>query len=251
MATAFAVAHATASAMATEDDPGEDAGHQFSDRDLADADADREPADDQRLGLGADRIGEVDDPGYKQGQGQVGAEPFLEPTHQPCRSQRTDQPDQQPRQSVQESASDRFTAGVFRGTGRGQEPAQPCDVLIVLAQQHPQEAIRRYDAGESTIVVDQHEAALALHDRVPHRDLFVGARCHRRGIGVHQFGDGHVVVRGDQGLDPDDSHHACALFSVTPASVRHPGQMDVPERETGRHRRPLMASGDAAPPRRY
>jgi hypothetical protein len=109
---------------------------------------------------------------------------------------------------VHEPACHGFPAGVFRRARRGQEPAQPCDIHIVLAQQHPHETIRGYDAGESPVIVDKHEAALALHDGMPDGHLLVGARRQCRGGGVHQLGDRHLVVRGDQGLDPDDSHHA-------------------------------------------
>lgn len=90
--------------------------------------ADAQAADDDRLGLRAHRVGDVDDARDEERQHHAASELILERAHDARREERTDEPEKQPREPVPQAPSDRLDHGLTRVEHTGETR----DVFVVL-----------------------------------------------------------------------------------------------------------------------
>jgi len=176
-----------------------------------DGHADREPPDDERLGLRAHSIGHVDNAGNEEGQRHGGLELALEGVDHSGRCQRPDQADEEPRQPVGQPAAHGLLAGPAGGRRVGEEATDAGQVLVVLGEQHGEQPAGRDEPHEATRVVDDGQAGLTVVDGLPRRLLLVGVRTDDRRVGVHEIANPFVAGRAERRLDGEQAHQAVVV----------------------------------------
>jgi hypothetical protein len=203
----------------------------------------RETSDDERLGLGPDRIGHVDDPGVKEGEGYVAPKPLLEGADSSrWRAAHHRVPRISKRSRCQNRRSTRSRIRPAGRTGVVEEPSDAGHVLVVFPQQHGEHPLWRNQVEEPLLIVRDCEDRLAVPDGLPRGDSLSTP-------GPTRGGDGSINSRTD--WSPGDAISSSIRMSptsrprsvtATPARCRR-----TRTRGSGAH---LPRSPRALPPRR-
>ena len=144
-----------------EDRPDQQAGDELATNNRSDGNTDREAADHERLGLGADGVGHVHDAGDEERQCYLCLEFTLEGADNRRGDHRAGQPDQQPGQAVPEAPPHPFGTGSACRSGIVDEAAEAGHVLVVLGEEHAEKTVRGNEPSKPAFVVDDRETRLA------------------------------------------------------------------------------------------
>ena len=146
-------------------------------------------------------------------------------------------------------------------TGR-EEAADARYVLVVLLKERLEQPLRRDDADEAPLVIDDSQRAFAARDGLPGGHFLIGAGRHQRGGAVHELGQRLPGGRSQEVLQPNDTDEAFSLAddhegdAVEPSGRQHvahgaghvhrPGNWHIPRGETfgGVVRCPLSGRGE-------
>ena len=188
-----------------QQEPEQRAGERLQPDRRAQRRAHRQPAYDERLGLGAHRVGEVDDAGDEEREAHVGGEPALEEPDEPRGQRRAGEAQHQPRHPVPQPVRDRLLHGHPRGVRRREVAAEPGEVLVVGPQQQAEQPRRRHQPVEQAVLVHDREARLPVPDGLPGRLLAVVAEGDDGRVGVQQLRRGRPRRRRQH---PRERHQA-------------------------------------------
>ena len=168
----------------------------------------------------------------------------------------------EPGHPVPEAPADGFLERVPGARAGREEAAEARDVLVVLVEERLEEPLRRDDADETSLIIDDGQRALSARDGLPCGDFLIRAGRDQRGGAVHEPGQRLLGWHRQQVLETNDTDEAFSLAddhegdAVEPSGrqrvahgagqVRRPGNWHVARGETlgGLVRRPLCGRGE-------
>ncbi len=144
-----------------------------------------------------DRVGHVDHARKEERKQDFLVQLLLEPADDRHREHGARETDDQPRQAVPKSLPDSLLGRPASSPRAREVAAEPGQILVVLIEQRGDHRVRRDQAGEPPLGIDDRDARLAVLEHLPHHHLLIAALGDLGRIGVHDRGD-LLVGRGRQ-----------------------------------------------------